>query len=47
LATFAQLRVTGVLAPRVQVLAALQRLTSNVWSGQVNDHTAAFFQTTL
>lgn len=42
----AQVRVVAVLAPRVQVLAALQRLATDVAAGHLQDQTA-FFQTTL
>ena len=43
---FAELRVVGVLAPRTQVLAALQRLSANVWTQHAPDH-APFFPTTI
>jgi hypothetical protein len=43
---FAQLKVVPVLAPKMQILLALQGLSSNVWSHNVSEH-QAFFDTTV
>jgi hypothetical protein len=43
---FAELKVVPVLAPKVQILLALERMSSNVWSHNVTER-QAFFDTTV
>jgi len=43
---FAQLKVVPVLAPKMQILLALERLSSDVWSNNVTDR-RAFLDSTV
>ncbi len=44
--TFARLTVVPVLAPRLQLMAALEKLSNDVWSGHVSER-VGFFATTV